>query len=283
MSALPKVIRYCSQHPDEPVIRVSLNSQSSKLFYCHECLDELDKDAQSKLVKFHDFIETLHKKISEGQVPEADGSVSDDVSAHAVTKEEYTGKLHGFISNHKQTVEEEFKTLETEALEVLKLSKEHVHSYLDGIKEPFKKEFDEYIEKSGLLPKEKGASEAKITKEELEKEIMKEESIEETEKKVRDILRKAQEREDVKSGKMEKVLVAKKGGLEKVLRVLENSEIILPKENSKYQEKLEVLNSYLEALVFGVEDGTEIQEKNLNKKDKQVYFKVKIRVCKMDF
>ena len=60
----PKFLKYCSYHKEEPILRVSLNPSSAKIFYCYECLTDINKEEQANFVKFNEFIDKLYEQIS---------------------------------------------------------------------------------------------------------------------------------------------------------------------------------------------------------------------------
>lgn len=247
----PKFIKFCAEHKEEPILRVSLDAAANKIFYCYDCLETLDNEAQSKLVKFSEFIDKLYEQIPEPEAQPAEESKDNSLVSFASDKENILTKLDGFISQQKQRADEEFEVLENEMKGFIRLSQTNAQKNFENLQQDFEQTLIEYLEKVDYATNVKLTNEKVPTVEELHADLLSDENIEEIDKKVRKLMDKIETIQQIKGGKVGDVLTQKKKHLEDIFT---SSDLVLKKQAAYYKQKLEILTAFFEALVLRDED-----------------------------
>lgn len=66
----------CSEHAGELIIRVSLDLNDKKLFFCHDCLENEKKE---NLIKFQDLVPTLQQQYKANLLVEMSKDLPDEL------------------------------------------------------------------------------------------------------------------------------------------------------------------------------------------------------------
>ena len=262
------VIKYCSLHKEEPIIRVSLDLNESQRFYCYDCLEKNSGLDKSKMIKFNQLAEKLHEQLSSSLSKNSKSEEQKkDLSIDKQKVIDNLTKLEKYITQQKILVDKEFTQLETELNGIVQDSKKQLNSQFDnfstGITEGLK----------DCLKQIDAVSEAKSKKviptlEELEKDLEIDKSdVKELEEKVKQCLEVIKINEEIENGEIEENLNQRQTDFEETIG---ESNIITTKKEGFYKEKLEDFKSYLIALALVSE--TEENISSLGSKQKQVVF-----------
>jgi hypothetical protein len=123
----------CSIHPNEPIIRVSLDLDDEKLLYCYDCL-QLNK--KSNLVKFQEVIQILMNQFS--FCPAQIHSPRKNEAQYIInSKDEIQAEFSNKIVESKSQADIELKKMEKAVIHLLKIIRATTHGKLDQYENSF--------------------------------------------------------------------------------------------------------------------------------------------------
>lgn len=248
----PMFFKGCTQHPEEPIIRVSLDLKHPKLLYCQECLEGLDNNFKGNLVKFSH----LGDKLFEDYTRKYEDYLE---SVPCAGPGEYKVKIETFITQQKAKAEKEFDKIQSEILEILSNSKTEVFKTLDKIRTNLLIDCEASIEQTTNLADPSTFEGKDITRDEIYKELTEnEDSVAEVEKRIRKRLELMKQLDDIK----EETRI----GLSRYekAKLLETLTLTNSKNSWFYRNSLNGLDTYLEALIFTKEKKEAGEDRQLN-------------------
>lgn len=240
---------FCSTHKDEIVIRVSLDPEDSKLFYCIQCLH----DEKKSLIKFQDLLQTLSIEYINQSLEEDEKKLPQELKDFYNNQKHSQLKISNVVTKQKQRIDQELKKMEKQLLVLLRNVKKTVHISLDKYEEMFQSMFEDYSEKAqsreNIL---KSKTDFLPREEEMHQRIFDgTRNSCEVEKNLRSMLQELAIRKETKHDKNASQLGIVKKNVE---QILENDFLIPNKMESEYMKRIESLQSFLEAVLLGLKN-----------------------------
>ena len=237
----------CSIHPNEPIIRVSLDLDDEKLLYCYDCL-QLNKKAN--LVKFQEVIQILTNQFSV-QPSLVHASSTNETQDYLNDTDEVQAEFSDKINQNKDKADIELKKIERAIIHLLQNIRATTHGKLDQYENSFNRLYNVYsIAAQTHEEILSGFDKETPTQSDLDQRIFNNESSQQAENNLRTVLKDLKALKEIKEGAALGRINKAKAKLE---QICDSTFIISEKTEKEYASKLNILSSYFEAVLSGAQ------------------------------
>lgn len=245
----------CATHPDEIVIRVSVNPEDSKLFYCRDCLTEPRPD----LIKYQDLLQHLSMQYINQDLSSHKISLPQKIDDFHKDQKQMETEISEQISQEKQKVDEGIRKIERQFAQLIKALTEATYKKIEGFSKSFNGVCEEFSRR--VICHEElsvGTKNVLPSKEALYSKIL---GSAGSSTEVENNLKAALNELKIKKASSDERNIDEIGKLKKKLEeTVINTFVIPPKTQKDYETRIKNLQNLLEALLFGLKEDVQVPD-----------------------